>query len=230
MFTRLNALKFTQLKFLKVHVPFLPLLYLSTTATQWSHTSFLSSCSLKISYRFSFLSSSSVGCRAGDYELPPATTILCQFRQLARANHVVCVSQKMLNVSEKQGSLPFYSFNLLQRIDLPHIRTSVHIGHNSKVLSQGNWNGAEGRLGCSVVSLHHEAKQPLVKRICSKTTVSGGVTDPRVTVNHVIAAYYPIFFVVFHNYILFMTSWEQHFYIIIRESWHCVTDERRFFL
>ena len=51
-------------------------------------------------------SSSSVGCRAGDYELPPATTILCQFRQLARANHVVCVSQKVLNVSEKQGSLP----------------------------------------------------------------------------------------------------------------------------
>ena len=37
-------------------------------------------------------SSWSVGCRAGDYELPPATTILCQFRQLARANHVVCVS------------------------------------------------------------------------------------------------------------------------------------------
>ena len=27
-------------------------------------------------------SSSSVGCRADDYELPPATTILCQFRQL----------------------------------------------------------------------------------------------------------------------------------------------------
>ena len=51
-------------------------------------------------------SSSSVGCRAGDYELPPATTIRCQFRQLARAIHVVCVSQKVLNVSEKQGSLP----------------------------------------------------------------------------------------------------------------------------
>ena len=50
--------------------------------------------------------SSSVDCRAGDYELPPATTVLCQFRQLARANHVVCVSQKVLNVSEKQGSLP----------------------------------------------------------------------------------------------------------------------------
>ena len=28
-------------------------------------------------------SSSSVGCREGDYELPPATTIPCQFRQLA---------------------------------------------------------------------------------------------------------------------------------------------------
>ena len=55
-------------------------------------------------------SSSSVGCRAGDYELPPATTILCQFRQLARANHVVCVSQKVLNVSEKQGSLPSWFF------------------------------------------------------------------------------------------------------------------------
>ena len=51
-------------------------------------------------------SSSSVGCRAGDYELPPATTIPCQFRQLARANHVVCVSRKVLNVPEKQGSLP----------------------------------------------------------------------------------------------------------------------------
>ena len=50
-------------------------------------------------------SSSSVGCSAGDYELPPATTILCQFRQLAWANHVVCVSQKVLHVSEKQGSL-----------------------------------------------------------------------------------------------------------------------------
>ena len=47
-------------------------------------------------------SSSSVGCRAGDYKLPPATTILCQFRQLAWANHVVCVSQKVLNVSERQ--------------------------------------------------------------------------------------------------------------------------------
>ena len=46
------------------------------------------------------------GCRAGDYELPPATTILCQLRQLARANHVACVSQKVLNVTEKQGSLP----------------------------------------------------------------------------------------------------------------------------
>ena len=59
-----------------------------------------------LSQNTAYSSSSSVGCRAGDYELPPATTILCQFRQLARANHVVCVSQKVFNVSEKQGSLP----------------------------------------------------------------------------------------------------------------------------
>ena len=72
-----------------------------------SHYPAFSRCYLsKWSMQSSSSSSSSVGCRAGDYELPPATTILCQFRQLARANHVVCVSQKVLNVSEKQGSLP----------------------------------------------------------------------------------------------------------------------------
>ena len=102
------------------------------------------------------------------------------------------------------------------------MRTSMHIGHNYK-LSQGNWNGAEGRLGRLVVSLHHEAKQPLVKWLCSKTTVSGGFTDPRVTSNHVIPANYPIFLWCFTIICVFMTSWEQHFYIIIRESWHRVT-------
>ena len=74
-----------------------------------------------------------------------------------------------------------------------------------------------------VVSLHHEAKQPLVKWLCSKTTVSGGFTDPRVTANHVIPANYPIFLWCFTIICVFMTSWEQHFYIIIRESWHRVT-------
>jgi len=38
-------------------------------------------------------SSSSVGCRADDYNLLPTTTALCQLRQLVLANHVVCVSQ-----------------------------------------------------------------------------------------------------------------------------------------
>ena len=59
-------------------------------------------------HKSSSSSSLSVGCRAGDYKLPPATTILCQLRQLAWANHVVCVSQNVLNVSEKQGSLSFW--------------------------------------------------------------------------------------------------------------------------
>ena len=43
-------------------------------------------------------------------ELPPATTVLCQFRQLARANHVVCVCQKVLNVSEKRTILYFFFY------------------------------------------------------------------------------------------------------------------------
>lgn len=141
LFTRLNTLKFTRLKSWKVHVPFLPLLYLSQRQLLNGVT--LRSCSLKLVIALAFHS--------------------------------------------------FLSFNLLQRIDLPHMRTSVHIGHNYKVLSQGNWNGAEGRLGCLVVSLHHEAKPPWVKWLCSKTTVSGGVTDPRVTANQVIPANYPFF-------------------------------------
>ena len=38
-------------------------------------------CLARLSNIFLWRSSSStVGCRAGDYELPPATTILCQFR------------------------------------------------------------------------------------------------------------------------------------------------------
>ena len=79
--------------------------------------------------KFRHISSSlSVSCRAGDYELPPATMTPCQFRQLARANHVVCVSQKVLNVSEKQGSLPscffFLGYTALERASLIGTSTS----------------------------------------------------------------------------------------------------------
>ena len=56
-------------------------------------------------------SSSSVGCRAGDYELPPATTILCQFRQLARGQSCCLCLPKGAECIWEKGFVAFLVFS-----------------------------------------------------------------------------------------------------------------------
>ena len=82
-------------------------------------------------------SSSSVDCRAGDYELPPATTILCQFRQLARANHVVCVSHRVLRIAWKSLKLWTLLFKCWIALSTGYI-TSLHYQENQQLLLKQN--------------------------------------------------------------------------------------------
>ena len=61
---------------------------------------------VRLHHSYSQLHGDHPGVGVGHHHRSAAEQATTSFLQLSRANHVVCVSQKVLNVSEKQGSLP----------------------------------------------------------------------------------------------------------------------------